>query len=254
MIKPNYVQFTLSRLFFSIILMDISLFIGYKILGFIPPSMTLFVALIIPLGLTSRWRRISRDEGWSWFLWCKTYTVLLACYVILLSAVEGISSELAAISIVILLIANIIEACIKDFQNGNNINGISGLIIAIMAPSWDSVTAGTQLLYGVSPYWIAAFSLWNIIFVYKSHGFATGHHIAILSASIMIGVVEGWGSWLQARALMLGSFLVIYNSYYGWFKYRFRSDWANNLVFSIIEKIGLGCVLILLFMDANCPV
>jgi hypothetical protein len=168
----------------------------------------------------------------NWFNWVKTYSALAGCvWFMALRYSKKLSKKKWALALpAIILAANILEACIRDFQcfsygawNGatinnlwvmsgpwNIMNGIAGLLNIIAICGWTGIfiskSETKDMIWPdmIWP-WIIAYDLWNFAYTYNciaDHSFYCGL-ILLLSCTIPAFFIKR-GAWLQHRAHTLG--------------------------------------------------
>jgi Family of unknown function (DUF5692) len=172
----------------------------------------------VPVVLTNYWIRVN-DFGP--FLWIKLYSVMFCiCWATWLRT-KTCGSKLQS-TISLLLLANVIEATVVDLcEDGlaHSINAVSGMILILTLPpaarrtSVDQQLGYRDLHVNISRHWIVGYTLWNWTFVYLNYPHWSGHHVAVLLAALVIGLIEP-KRWLQARACTLGINLLLTASCY----------------------------------------
>lgn len=154
------------------------------------------------------------DEYWinniaDLFLWVKNYSMIVAFIWMqyLKSANKSFENNIIYYSWIIIMIINITEAIVSDFANDNILNAITGVILIFTCPTAKSANfsidkSNGNLIYDFTLPWIVIYSLWNFTFVYHNYSIFASSHLALLSASLLIGLMNS-GLWLQARVLLL---------------------------------------------------
>ena len=69
--------------------------------------------------------------------------------------------------------------------------------------------------------WIAVYTLWNFSFTYILNKRVWAYHAAVLMAPVLLCVVYSADVWFQARAFTLALLMLIYNTFFVWFRTRF---------------------------------
>lgn len=167
----------------------------------------------------------------TWFHWVKVYSALAGCLgflaIRMIPAVEN--SKFKNIFPAAILIINILEACMRDFQvyslNGivdgvmmiggpwNIMNGIAGLINAITITGFVGIYVSKDKKDLMWPdmlwFWIIAYDIWNIAYVYNcvsDHSFYAG--LGLVLAPTIVAFFIKKGSWLQHRAHTLAFWMM----------------------------------------------
>lgn len=198
-----------------------------------------------PIILLPLW--LHNSTNWDWFLWVKTYSVLIPCLLLfILRHKQRLSDRVIGWGWYILYTLNILEAVVFDMSSGNHLNALLGVALILLMPSPRTI----QIEYGLKESnlsfdlplsWIMAYTIWNFGFIYGNWaGFAAAQHIAVLAVPFFIAWRLGWRYWSQARAITLGLFLVVYNSFYPWFVNEFESSaWQNPTIAIFIAVVGI---------------
>lgn len=121
----------------------------------------------------------------------------------------------------LILSINILEAVIRDIQCAgfsgvvdgvtiiggpwNYINAAAGILNILTICGWMGIFIGkTKSKDMVWPdmmwFWIIAYDIWNIAYVYNSAGDRAFYSIALLLAPTVVAFTIGKGAWLQHRA------------------------------------------------------
>lgn len=162
----------------------------------------------------------------NWFQHVKAYSALAGC--IGFMAIRYIPklqhNKIALCFPPLILAINITEAVIRDFQaftfNGINdgmlivggpwniINGIAGILSILTITGWFGIVISKKKSQDmVWPdmlwFWIIAYDLWNIAYVYNTSGDRAFYSIALLLAPTILAFVVNKGAWLQNRASTL---------------------------------------------------
>lgn len=205
--------------------------------------------LLAPLLLTGIWMK---QEGMDWFKWTKVYSAALGTLLINLSRYNKYSKNKKLFSIIYIVLGiNILEAVINDMTHLDipsliNIFIGSCLILSLLEkPSNLSVSRGKIrdfLAPNLNITWIFCYNIWNWVYIYGEYPEVAMRHIFVLTFPLIIELFRR-GSWLQARAFTLTTYLIIsftFPSYLG----RFFTPMIYN------EEIALGLVLVNLFILA----
>ena len=185
--------------------------------------------IIIPIILTIFvWPHTAVDGSGAgnWFQHIKAYSALAGC--IGFMAIRYIPklqhNKIALCFPPLILAINIIEAVVRDFEissfNGiydgmlivggswNIINGIAGILNILTITGWFGIVISKKKSQDmVWPdmlwFWIIAYDLWNIAYVYNAAGDRAFYSIALLLAPTILAFVVNKGAWLQNRASTL---------------------------------------------------
>ncbi|MDM7484593.1 MAG: DUF5692 family protein [Vibrio metschnikovii] len=152
-----------------------------------------------------------------WFKWVKLYSVVGAAVLFTLIRFTKIGSmKWAKFSAAAFLALNILEAVLQDFSMGNlaNIlNAVGGILCIITLAGWAQIKADDSkqkdmIWPAMTTFWIIAYDIWNIVFVYLNFpGSATAQAMVLIAATLPSLLIKK-GTWLQARAFTLaGSFM-----------------------------------------------
>lgn len=169
--------------------------------------------MVLPATLTWYWLRVN-DYGF--FPWIKIYTVLFcACYGSVLRYSSLGERRSARRAITVLLGLNILEAATLSVIEGGfaNLLNAAAALVLIAALPWrgDAVqvaeTERRDLLLNIPRLWIVGYTVWNFAFVVVNYPQFTGHHIAVLGAALLIGLIDP-KKWVQARAYTLGVYFI----------------------------------------------
>lgn len=177
-------------------------------------SWAVFVAL--PLVLTPLWLRTDQVGI---FPWIKLYSILFgACWVSAIRFTSLGQKPWALASTVVFLAANIAEAVTADVFGGHTAHfllAVSGILLVLSLPHPLVTIRVTskgplrELSYeGLTREWVVGYTVWNWAFVYLNFPAIAGHQLAVLSVSLMIGMIEP-RQWLQTRAYTLAIDLLV---------------------------------------------
>ncbi|MEH6465075.1 MAG: DUF5692 family protein [Shewanella psychromarinicola] len=164
-----------------------------------------------------------------WFKWVKLYSVIFAAGLFTLIRFTKIGNmKWAKFGAAAFLAVNIAEAVTQDFTMGNManiLNAIGGVLSIITLTGWAMIAADKSkqqdmIWPAMTTFWIIAYDVWNIVFVYLNFpGSATAQAMVLLAATLPALFVKK-GTWLQARAFTLaGSFM-----YYFCFPFMYESN------------------------------
>ena len=152
-----------------------------------------------------------------WFKWVKLYSVVGAAALFTLIRFTKVGDmKWARFGAAAFLAINISEAVLQDFSMGNiaNIlNAIGGILSIVTLAGWAKIHADKSkqkdmVWPAMTTFWIIAYDIWNIVFVYLNFpGSATAQAMVLIAATLPSLFIKK-GTWLQARAFTLaGSFM-----------------------------------------------
>ena len=174
---------------------------------------------ILPIVLIPLW---SSYDVTYWFKWVKLYSVVGAAALFTLIRFTKIGNmKWAKFGAAAFLAINISEAVMQDFSMGNLanvLNAIGGILSIITLTAWAGIYADTtkerdMIWPAMTTFWIIAYDVWNIVFVYLNFpGSATAQMMVLVSATLPALFIKK-GTWLQARAFTLaGSFMYYFTN------------------------------------------
>lgn len=169
---------------------------------------------ILPIVLIPLWSSYGVTY---WFKWVKLYSVVGAAALFTLIRFTKVGDmKWAKFGAAAFLAINISEAVMQDFSMGNlaNIlNAIGGVLSIITLAGWAHIYADKSkekdmIWPAMTTFWILAYDVWNIVFVYLNFpGSATAQMMVLIAATLPSLFIKK-GTWLQARAFTLaGSFM-----------------------------------------------
>jgi hypothetical protein len=158
------------------------------------------------------------------FMWFEIYLIFISLLLFWLARFTELrKSKVLHFLILAALAVNMLGAVNVDFHSGilpNILNGLAGIMcvlsmfrsnnIGIMHGSLSDITSRIRSLW-----WICAYGVWNVVFMYLNYNSFTSHSIAINAVLIILAALVP-GSWLLARTFTLG-FLYIYLLTFGQF-------------------------------------
>lgn len=173
---------------------------------------------LLPIALIPLWSSYGVTY---WFKWVKLYSVVGAAGLFTLIRFTKIGDmKWAKFGAAAFLAINIAEAVTQDFSMGNlaNIlNAIGGVLSIITLTGWAMIAADKSkqqdmIWPAMTTFWIIAYDVWNIVFVYLNFpGSATAQAMVLLAATLPALFIKK-GTWLQARAFTLaGSFMYYFS-------------------------------------------
>jgi hypothetical protein len=222
---------------FAIVLMTLAYYVVQDWLGRakLPVLWTIF--FLLPLALTPYWFAVNNFDL---FAWVKIYSVMFCvCWAGWLRFTPMGDSPWIRLSIPLLLVANILEALILDVQGdgiAHRLNALAGMLLIATAPlsigdtHIDRTSRHQTLRYNAPMAWICGYTFWNWTFVYLNYPELTGHHTAVLSAAMIVALINPQ-AWLQARAATLGTNLILFaTSYCGTLTVSDTTNWFDESI------------------------
>ena len=197
------------------------------------------LCVVLPIILTIFvWPKTAGAESstGTWFHWVKVYSALAGCLIFMTIRYKknlGNSKKdrvLLALPAVILVI-NILEAVIRDFQcysyaegivDGvwmyggiwNIFNGIAGILNILAISGWVGIFVSKDknrdmIWVDQLWFWVVAYDIWNFAYVYNcvsDHSFYAGLAL-LLSCTIPLYISKN-GAWIQHRAYTLAAWMM----------------------------------------------
>jgi hypothetical protein len=117
------------------------------------------------------------------------------------------------------LAVNIAEAVSQDFSMGylpNILNGIAGILsIITLFYGWkqigpDKSKHKDMVWPAMTVFWIVAYDIWNIVYVYLNFPGSTSAQLMVLLSCTIPALFIKKGTWLQARAFTLAAWFMYY--------------------------------------------
>ncbi|GIU43087.1 DUF5692 family protein [Shewanella algidipiscicola] len=173
---------------------------------------------ILPIVLIPLWSSYGVTY---WFKWVKLYSVVGAAALFTLIRFTKVGDmKWAKFGAAAFLAINITEAVMQDFSMGNLanvLNAIGGVLSIITLAGWAQIYADKSkqqdmIWPAMTTFWIIAYDVWNIVFVYLNFpGSATAQMMVLIAATLPALFIKK-GTWLQARAFTLaGSFMYYFS-------------------------------------------
>jgi hypothetical protein len=232
---------------FVVVLMTLVYYVVQDWLGRarLPVLWTLF--FLVPLALTPYW---FQENSFDLFAWVKIYSVMFCvCWAGWLRFTALGDKPWLRRSIPLLLVANILEALILDVQGqgaAHNLNALAGMLLIATVPlsigsaHIDRGNRHQTLRFNAPLAWICGYSVWNWTFVYLNYPALTGHHTAVLSAALIVALIDPQ-RWLQARAATLGMNLILFaTSYSGTLTVSDATTWFDESIAITAASIALA--------------
>lgn len=169
----------------------------------------------------------------SWFRWAKTISVLIpTCFVSFVriandgkhnDILESLRKKWPLWFLYFVLMLNIAEATMKDFQMGNIFNALCGVILCITIPlptkHWrigknDGVNTFAELIADLPLAWCLLYVTWNAAFVYAENITFFASSLCILIApEIWMLAKKRTDLWLMGRVYTLAIHILIRSCY-----------------------------------------
>lgn len=152
-----------------------------------------------------------------WFRWVKLYSAILgAAWFTLIRFTKLGEKKWARFIAAAILCLNIGEACMQDFSMGylpNVLNAIGGVLNIVVLSRWSAITPDNtktkdMVWPGMTTFWIIAYDIWNITFVYLNFPEHASYHLMVLLSCTIPALFIKKGTWLQARAFTLASWMM----------------------------------------------
>lgn len=197
--------------FAELVALTAALFALHDLLRRSGPWPAVGLYLMAPLALTGYWARANDFDP---FLRVKLYTILFcAGYGTALRFTRLAERPLARVAVTALIALNVLEAAVVDLLAGgvaHALNAAAGLALVAALP-WGTNPARLAVCgrcrdgrYDLSRRWVVGYAAWNATFVYLNYPGLGGHHLAVLAAATLAGLLDP-GRWLQARAYTLAA-------------------------------------------------
>jgi len=165
--------------------------------------------IVLPLILTPLvW---SQQGVTYWFKWVKIYSVVFAVLWFTLIRFTQIGKHNWVKLIVALFL--------QDFSMGylpNILNGIAGVLnIITLFYGWKQIGSDNSkykdmIWPKMTIFWIIAYDIWNIVYVYLNFPGSTSAQFMVILACTIPALFIKKGTWLQARAFTLGAWFMYY--------------------------------------------
>lgn len=179
---------------------------------------TIIFYVIIPLILTPLvW---SQHGVTYWFKWVKIYSVVFAVIWFTLIRYTKLGKyNWVKLIAALFLAVNIAEAVSQDFSMGylpNILNGIAGILnIITLFYGWKQIAPDTSKTKDMvwpkmTVFWIIAYDIWNIVYVYLNFPGSTSAQLMVLLSCTIPALFIKKGTWLQARGFTLAAWFMYY--------------------------------------------
>lgn len=185
---------------------------------------TLAFFVLVPLVLTfTVWIPQTTGDASTntWFHWAKVYSVVIAAIGFTLMRLTKLNESIAMkLFVPAILVINIIEAVVRDFEfyaSSSNIwhilNGLAGIFCLLAISGWKGIAAEKEdkqdlLWKDMTTYWIVAYSIWNLSYVWFCIPIHSGYAFTHLLAAFIPAFFIKKGTWIQARAYTLAIWMI----------------------------------------------
>ncbi len=200
----------------NIALIFVMLFVGAEITSRYKWAPYVFF-LVLPLCLIPLW--MTSDMGW--FRYAKLIAIIVGAMFITITRfnLKPKHIKYGVFLVVFGLAFNIGEAVTQDWSQPflpNKLNAIAGVLNILTIYLWSTIRIADKKPHnfqwpGMVIFWIIAYDLWNICFVYLNFP-NTVHYTALavipVPTIIAIFVVSGKFAWIQARAYSLVFYMI----------------------------------------------
>lgn len=196
----------------------------------------------------------------SWFRWAKTISVLIPiCFVSFIrisndgnhnSVMMSLKKKWPLWILYFVLLLNIAEATLTDFEFGNYYNAIAGIILCITIPlptkHWrigknDGKNSFAELIADLPLAWCLLYVTWNAAFVYGENTAFFASSVCILIApEIWMAYHKRTDLWLMGRIYTLALHILIRSSYDVFGPVMDSSSWANSSVLHFWGVVNLA--------------
>jgi hypothetical protein len=179
---------------------------------------TIIFYVLLPLVLTPLvW---SQHGVTYWFKWVKVYSVVFAViWFTLIRFTDLKKYNWVKLIAALFLAVNIAEAVSQDFSMGflpNILNGVAGVLnIITLFYGWkeigpDNSKHKDMIWPGMTIFWIVAYDIWNIVYVYLNFPGSTSAQFMVILACTIPALFIKKGTWLQARGFTLAAWFMYY--------------------------------------------
>jgi len=205
------------------------------------------IFLLAPLILTPYWFKFNDFDP---FMWIKTYSIMFCVsWGSWLRFTSAGDKSFLRHTIVWLLVANILEALVLDLLGkgiAHDLNALAGILLLATMP-WsakntriDRASRHQDICCDLPIAWIVGYTLWNWVFVYLNYPALAGHHIAVLSAALILACINPQ-RWLQTRAATLGlNLLFMATSYEGTLAVSDATGWFDERTAIIAASLSFA--------------
>ena len=173
---------------------------------------------VLPIVMIPVWLNAGFDH---WFRWVKLYSAVAGAVFFTLMRFTGVwKKKWARITVAAILAINIAEAVKQDFNTWmdvgstpNGLNAIAGVLNIITISAWLTIHRDPEhphdmLWPGMTKFWIIAYDVWNIAFVYLNFPNTVWNTVLIIVAPTITAFYIREGTWLQARAYTLALYFM----------------------------------------------
>jgi len=183
----------------------------------------------------------------SWFRWAKVLSVLIPlCFVSFVrmsndgrgvNVIQSLKKKWPLWVLYFILMLNIVEATLSDFEMGNYFNAACGVILCITIPlptkhwrisSFDGKHRFGELIADLPLAWCILYTTWNVTFVYAENTGFVASSICILTIPFVWMLFrKRTDLWLMGRMYTLGLHILIRSSYDIFSPVMDSSSWWN---------------------------
>lgn len=205
---------------------------------------------IIPIAFLPIWMNSGISH---WFFWAKLYSPIIATvWFLVVSHTKLGSKNWAKFIVAAILIVNIFEAVGQDFSISflpNTLNALGGILSIITLSRWkgigpDNSKERDTVWPGMTIFWIIAYDIWNITFVYLNFPDLVVINVAVLLSCTIPAIFFKKGTWLQARAFTLSLFMIYYFTFTPFVNANMISAPRNYTLMLIMGGLSFGVNLI----------
>lgn len=203
----------------------------------------LLLSSILPVVLLPFW--IKQNPGIDVFIWIKAYSVFASLALIALTS--HLKQKHAHRLLSLFLGWNILEAVIRNTQNGYMQNAIVGvlLLVPLLLSWWEkgTKTKRATLEYGLTPLWIGAYTVWNTVFILTE--FPKGLFSLAITLLLPLATISKATHWLQWRAIAFTLYFLIRLSVPEWY-YKMNASVSYTHMIPYLTLTGLVLAILML--------
>ncbi len=157
----------------------------------------------------------------TWFHWVKLYSVIAAVIGFTLMRYSRLGqSALMKFFPALILAINIAEAVGRDVELGlatggiwHFLNATAGVLSIVTLSGWSGITIEDRdkrdLLWpDMTLFWIIAYDIWNFVYIWNCVPEHAAYGFAVLTACTIPSVFIKKGTWIQARAFTLATWMM----------------------------------------------
>lgn len=208
----------------------------------------------------------------SWFRWAKVLSVLIPlCFVSFVRMaksnqgsfiIQSLKKDWPLWVLYMILMLNIVEATLSDFEMGNYFNSACGVILCITIPlptkhwriaKFDGKHHFGELIADLPLAWCILYTTWNVVFVYAENTSYVASSICILTIPfVWMMFKKRTDLWLMGRMYSLGLHILIRSSYDIFTPIMDSSTWWNasvNHYLGVLNLVGHSIYLVYWFIN-----